>query len=57
VLNSRKYSAAGQNKVAITTVVHVNNFLGRFYLFFVVPVHKIIVPALLSRFTALPRQV
>lgn len=36
-------------KVAVTTVVHVHNFLGRAYLFFVVPVHKRIVPAMLRR--------
>jgi hypothetical protein len=34
-------------KIAVTTVVHVNNLLGRVYLFFVVPVHKIIVPSML----------
>lgn len=36
-------------KLIVSTVVHVNNFLGRAYLFFVVPVHKIIVPAMLGR--------
>jgi hypothetical protein len=35
--------------VAITTVVHIHNFLGRVYMFFVVPFHKIIVPAVLVR--------
>jgi hypothetical protein len=48
--------AGGQNKVAVTTVVHVNNFFGRVYLFFVVPAHKIIMRALLSRFAAVPRK-
>jgi hypothetical protein len=37
-------------------VVHVNNFFGRVYLFFVVPAHKIIMRALLSRFAAVPRK-
>lgn len=36
-------------KIATSTVVHVNNWLGRVYLFFVVPVHKFIVPAMLAR--------
>lgn len=44
-----KYSADGQCKVAVTTVVHTKNLLGRIYLFFVVPVHKIIVPSMLAR--------
>lgn len=35
--------------VTVSTVVHVHNFLGRAYLFFVVPVHKLIVPAMLAR--------
>ncbi|CAN5813281.1 DUF2867 domain-containing protein [soil metagenome] len=34
---------------AITTVVHIHNTLGRLYMFFVGPVHKIIVPAMLSK--------
>lgn len=38
-----------EHKVSVTTMVHVNNLLGRVYLFFVVPVHKIIVPAMLAR--------
>ncbi|MGO2512765.1 DUF2867 domain-containing protein [Marinomonas sp. BSi20584] len=36
-------------KVSITTVVHVNNRLGKAYMLFVGPVHKLIVPAILSR--------
>jgi hypothetical protein len=35
--------------VAVTTVVHIHNFLGRVYMFFVVPFHKRIVPAVLVR--------
>ncbi len=36
------------NNVAVSTVVHVHNFLGRAYLFFVVPAHRLIVPPLLA---------
>jgi hypothetical protein len=43
-----KYLGESQ-KVAVTTVVHIHNFLGRAYLFFVVPMHKLIVPAMLRR--------
>jgi Protein of unknown function (DUF2867) len=35
--------------VALTTVVHIHNALGRAYIFFVVPVHRKIVPAMLKR--------
>jgi hypothetical protein len=41
--------AGAQPKVTVSTVVHVHNRLGRLYLFFVIPVHKIIVPAMLAR--------
>ncbi|HEX8957843.1 MAG TPA: DUF2867 domain-containing protein [Burkholderiaceae bacterium] len=34
--------------VTVSTVVHVNNFLGRAYLFFVIPAHRLIVPPLLK---------
>jgi hypothetical protein len=44
------YKHAGEpQKVVVTTVVHVHNFLGRAYLFFVVPAHKIIVPMMLAQ--------
>jgi len=39
----------GVVKVSISTVVHVYNRLGRFYMFFVGPVHKIIVPAVIAK--------
>jgi len=43
-------SADGQgNAVVMTTVIHVHNLLGRAYMLFVWPVHKLIVPALLAR--------
>jgi Protein of unknown function (DUF2867) len=35
--------------VAITTVVHVHNLLGRLYMWPVGPVHKLVAPAVLSR--------
>lgn len=41
--------ADAQPKVVVSTVVHVHNRLGRIYLSFVVPVHKVIVPAMLAR--------
>jgi hypothetical protein len=31
--------------ISITTVVHVHNFLGKLYMFFIKPIHKIIVPS------------
>ena len=38
-----------RGNVTISTVVHVHNFLGRAYLFFVIPAHRLIVPPLLKR--------
>jgi hypothetical protein len=38
-----------EGRVGVTTVVHVKNFLGRAYLFFVVPAHKVLVPLMLAR--------
>lgn len=35
--------------VAVTTVVHVHNWLGRAYMLFVGPAHKIIAPAVIRR--------
>ncbi len=35
----------------VSTVVHINNFLGRAYMLVVVPAHRRIVPAILSRHT------
>jgi hypothetical protein len=42
-------SAGEHPMLTASTVVHVHNFLGRAYLFFVVPVHKVIAPAMLAR--------
>jgi hypothetical protein len=39
----------GKESVASTTVVHIHNLLGRVYMLFVVPFHKLIVPAVLAR--------
>lgn len=35
----------GQDKVAVSTVVHIHNLLGRIYMLFVAPIHRLIVPA------------
>ena len=42
-------SADGIASVAVTTVVHVHNLLGRIYMLPVTPLHKLIAPAVLSR--------
>ncbi len=52
-----KVSIARQDKpggtaVSVSTVVHVHNALGRVYMFFVAPAHKIIAPATVSRIKA-----
>ncbi|MCU6497623.1 DUF2867 domain-containing protein [Rugamonas sp. A1-17] len=36
-----------QDKVAVSTVVHLHNLLGRIYMLFVAPMHRLIVPATL----------
>lgn len=35
--------------VSVSTVVHVHNLLGRIYMFFVTPAHRIIAPATVSK--------
>jgi len=40
---------APQGAVSVTTVVHVHNWLGRFYMLPVTPLHKLIVRAMLKR--------
>jgi len=37
------------NLISISTVVHVHNFLGRLYMLFVKPMHKLIVPSSIIR--------
>lgn len=39
----------GCTVVSVATVVHVHNLLGRVYMFFVAPAHRIIAPATVSR--------
>lgn len=43
-----KQSLGQRTCAAVSTVVHIHNTLGRVYMFFVGPVHKIIVPATLA---------
>jgi hypothetical protein len=40
-----KLTREGRQSVAVTTVVHTHNLLGRIYMLFVAPVHRRIVPA------------
>jgi Protein of unknown function (DUF2867) len=52
-----KISVAKQNKlggtaVSVSTVVHVHNAMGRLYMFFVTPAHRIIAPATISKVTS-----
>lgn len=44
-----KQTTGEQHTVALSTVVHIHNTLGRVYMFFVAPVHKLIAPAVLAR--------
>jgi uncharacterized protein DUF2867 len=44
-----KVTHGEHGSVAVSTVVHIHNMLGRIYMLFVAPVHKLIVPAMLSR--------
>lgn len=41
-------NADGEACIAVTTVVHVHNLLGRLYMLPVTPLHKLIAPAVLS---------
>jgi len=38
-----------QNTIAISTVVHIHNLLGRLYMLFVTPLHKLVAPAMLKK--------
>lgn len=40
---------AGRTIVSVSTVVHVHNTLGRLYMFFVTPAHRIIAPATVAK--------
>ncbi len=44
-----RHAEGGRPRVAATTVVWIHNTLGRLYMGAVVPVHKLIVPAMLRR--------
>ncbi|MBI3524076.1 MAG: DUF2867 domain-containing protein [Betaproteobacteria bacterium] len=44
-----KLNPGARESIAISTVVHIHNLLGRVYMFFVAPVHRLIVPATLAR--------
>lgn len=44
-----KQDKPGSTVVSVSTVVHVHNIMGRLYMFFVVPAHRIIAPATVSR--------
>jgi endogenous inhibitor of DNA gyrase (YacG/DUF329 family) len=48
-VNVSVYIENPNNVVSISTVVHVHNFLGKFYMFFVKPMHKLIVPSSIKR--------
>lgn len=39
----------GREAITMTTVVHIHNWLGRLYMLFVAPMHRIIAPAVMSR--------
>lgn len=51
-LSVYKRPEGDRHSVAVSTVVHIKNGLGHFYMFFVTPLHKLILPAMLAR--ALP---
>ncbi len=48
----RPATSNGAQSLAITTVVHDHNLLGRIYMLPVTPLHKLIAPAVLSRVLA-----
>lgn len=50
----RPATETGAVPVAVTTLVHVHNLLGRLYMLPVTPLHKIIAPATLSRIASQP---
>ncbi len=50
---ARQRTATGVS-VSVSTVVHVHNALGRVYMFFVTPAHRIIAPATVSRIALQP---
>lgn len=51
-LSVLKLDHPGGTAVYVSTVVHVHNALGRLYMFFVAPAHRIIAPATMARLSA-----
>lgn len=47
----RKQNKNERHSIAVSTVVHIHNTLGRLYMLFVAPAHRVIVPAVLARST------
>ncbi|AOT10675.1 DUF2867 domain-containing protein [Pseudoalteromonas luteoviolacea] len=43
-------------QIYATTVVHINNTFGKWYMFFIKPVHKLIVPTLLQRLCSMKNE-
>jgi hypothetical protein len=52
VLSIYKTNQDGDCSIAVTTVVHTHNLLGKAYMLPVTPLHKIIAPAVLARVIA-----
>lgn len=44
-----KQQREDRTTVSVSTVVHVHNLLGRIYMFFVTPAHRVIAPATVSK--------
>jgi len=44
-----KLERNGKNMLVLSTIVHLNNLLGRIYMFFILPFHKIIARSVLKR--------
>lgn len=49
-----RQTQAGKTVVYVSTVVHVHNAMGRAYMFFITPAHRIIAPATVARLAARP---
>lgn len=49
-----KQALRGGTLVSVSTVVHVHNALGRLYMLFVTPAHRVIAPATVSRLALQP---
>lgn len=47
-VHRRPLPADGQVEITVTTVVHIHNMLGRFYMLPVKPMHRLIAPAVLA---------